>query len=269
MIKINIQKKLNGANGEFTLNANFKIQNGEFVSILGESGEGKTTLLRVIAGLEKAQGVIQKGKEFWLENNRSLPVQKRGIGYVSQDYALFENMSIIGNLNYVSNNIELANELLKNFGLWDLKNRNIKSLSGGQKQRVSIARALVIKPKLLLLDEPLSALDKKRRESLQNHIINYTKEFNSTTIMVTHNTHEAYFMSDKIFLLKDGKIVEQKRDNLLNEQLFIKAKILDFTLDTNKYKAIVLINNSLFKVSLPKEKYPNLQIGDFIELKIS
>ncbi|GKT31793.1 molybdenum ABC transporter ATP-binding protein, partial [Aduncisulcus paluster] len=163
---------------------------GDFVALAGQSGSGKTTLLRILAGLEEAQGTIQVGDESWLDDTKSLPVQKRKIGFVFQDYALFPNMSVEENLLYVTKDKLLADKLLEMIELSELRDRFPNTLSGGQKQRVSLCRAMMNKPKLLLMDEPLSALDPNMRTKLQYEILTLHKEFGTTTIMVSHDPSE-------------------------------------------------------------------------------
>ncbi len=207
MITCQIQKPLHGAQGEMQLDVNFSLQEGEFIALSGASGSGKTTLLRVLAGLEVAQGNITLNDIEWLGKNKSLPVQKREIGFVFQDYALFENMSVEKNLLFVSKDKALAKKLLQMTELYELKERYPSTLSGGQKQRVSICRALMKKPKLLLLDEPLSALDVKMRHKLQNELLNLHQEFQITTIIVSHDPKEIHHLASRVLVLEHGKII--------------------------------------------------------------
>ena len=159
MININISKQLHGSSGQMDLKLNLDIKEGDFVALSGKSGSGKTTLLRILAGLEEAQGSIKVADEQWLDGKRSLAPQKRKIGYVFQDYALFPNMSVEENLLFVTKDRVLSDHLLEMTELDELKNRLPNTLSGGQQQRVSLCRAMMNRPKLLLMDEPLSALD--------------------------------------------------------------------------------------------------------------
>ncbi|CAA6818325.1 MAG: Molybdenum transport ATP-binding protein ModC (TC 3.A.1.8.1), partial [uncultured Sulfurovum sp.] len=163
MLRVDIRKQLHGADGIMDLNITCSIKQGEFVAISGQSGSGKTTLLRILAGLEEAEGSIQIRQEQWLEGNKALAPQQRNIGFVFQDYALFENMTVEENLLFVKDDRKLAKYLLEVTELSSLKKRLPSTLSGGQKQRVSLCRALMNRPKLLLLDEPLSALDATMR----------------------------------------------------------------------------------------------------------
>lgn len=204
MIKIDIQKNLHGQIGNINLDVNLQIQKGDFITLAGKSGSGKTTLLRILAGLESASGNIEVNGDTWLDDKTTLAVQKRQIGFVFQDYALFENMSVLENLLYVNKDKDLAFKLLELTDLKNLINRYPNSLSGGQKQRLSICRAMMKKPKLLLLDEPLSALDPKMRNSLQDEILTLHKEFNTTTIMVSHEPREIYKLSNRVicYMLK-------------------------------------------------------------------
>jgi molybdate transport system ATP-binding protein len=204
MLNIDIHKALHGSQGEISLDIKIEINVGEFVVLMGESGSGKTTLLRVISGLEKAEGEVTVEGKSW----KNLAPQQRSIGFVFQDYALFDNMSVEENLLFVNNDTSLAQNLLDLTELRGLSKRNVKTLSGGQKQRVALCRAMMNKPKLLLMDEPLSALDTKMREMLQIEIKKLHKMFGTTTIMVSHDTESAYTLADRIIVLEEGKIVK-------------------------------------------------------------
>ena len=170
MLKINIIKQLHGSNGDMKLDINLNIKIGDFLAISGVSGSGKTTILRILAGLEEADGIIQYNDEIWLNNKFILPTQKRNIGFLFQDYALFPNMTVKENLLYVKNDIKFCNYLLEMTELLALKDKMPYNLSGGQKQRVALCRAMMNQPKLLLMDEPFSALDLKMK-------INYNMKY--------------------------------------------------------------------------------------------
>ena len=209
MVEIAIKKPLQGSQGAMLLDVNLHIEEGSFTVIMGESGSGKTTLLRVLAGLEKAEGDICVDGKSW----KSLPPQKREIGFVFQDYALFDNMSVEQNLLFVHEDKALAEKLLSLTELTGLATRNVKSLSGGQKQRVSLCRAMMKNPKLLLMDEPLSALDEKMRIKLQNEIAKLHTAFGTTTLMVSHDTEASYTLADRILVLEQGKIIKDGNKN--------------------------------------------------------
>jgi len=193
--------------------ASFSVNEGELVCILGPSGCGKTTLLRVIAGLEEQSSgeIVQKGVTI-----SNLPPDQRDFGIVFQSYALFPNLTIKKNIifglqtrNQSSEIIEnRLNELLSLIGLESHKNKYPAQLSGGEQQRVALARALAPSPGLLLLDEPLSALDAKVRQFLRLEIKNLQKKLGVTTIMVTHDQEEALSMADRIILMNKG-VIEQ------------------------------------------------------------
>jgi len=220
MIKLDIKKELN----EFILEVKFDVKKNEFIAISGSSGSGKTTILRIIAGLEKASGEVIVDNEVWQNKKLFLPPQKREVGFVFQDFALFPNMSVLENLLYVKKDIDFANYLLKLVALEEIKNRYPNSLSGGQKQRVALARALMRKPKILLLDEPFSALDEKLREKLQNYIIKLHNQFNLTTIIVSHSTSEIYKLANRVININRGKIVNIETPKITKAKVIKRDK---------------------------------------------
>jgi len=264
MIKIDINKKLDTIN----LDINLHITQGEFVALTGSSGSGKTTFLRILAGLEKASGNITVKNKVWQNEDFILPPQKREIGFVFQDYALFENMSVIDNLLYVNNDINLANELLGITELTKLKNRYPHSLSGGQKQRVSLCRALMKKPNILLLDEPLSALDIDIRKKLQSEILALHKKFNITTIMVSHDPSEIYKMASRVVVFENGKLIKDNTPKkvLLKKSAKFIGEILDIKKINSQYLAIISVDNQLLEINLNQKKAQNFKIGETIDL---
>ena len=272
MIKIRINKKLHGTKKDMNLDLDLEINEGDFVALSGESGSGKTTLLRILAGLEEATGDIVVNDEIWLNNKSCLSPQKRGIGFVFQDYALFENMSVLENLLYVSKDKDLAFRLLEITELRELKNRLPKTLSGGQKQRVSLCRAMMKRPKLLLLDEPLSALDVNMRTKLQNEILILHKEFNTTTIMVSHDPSEIYRLASRVVVLEHGKIINDgtPKKVLLKTSGSQKFSFCGELLDIKKvdviFIAIISIGQQLVEIVVDEDEVKNLTIGDILTI---
>lgn len=272
MISLNIKKELHGSNGVMNLDINLSLQNGKFVALSGDSGSGKTTLLRVLAGLEEASGEIIVDGEIWLNEKIKKPIQKRDIGFVFQDYALFPNLSVIDNLLYVKKDKDLAKQLLSLTDLYELKNRYPNSLSGGQKQRVSLCRALMKRPKILLMDEPLSALDPHMRLKLQDEILTLHKEFETTTIMVSHDPSEMYKLASRVLVLKDGKIIDDglPKDILLKTQGSQKFSFEGELLDIIKVDviniAIVAIGQQIVEVVISNIEAQNLIIGEKVNV---
>ncbi|WP_164468894.1 ABC transporter ATP-binding protein [Aliarcobacter cryaerophilus] len=272
MISLNIKKELHGSNGVMNLDINLSLQNGEFVALSGVSGSGKTTLLRVLAGLEEASGEIIVDGEIWLNEKIKKPIQKRDIGFVFQDYALFPNLSVIDNLLYVKKDKDLAKQLLSLTDLYELKNRYPNSLSGGQKQRVSLCRALMKRPKILLMDEPLSALDPHMRLKLQDEILTLHKEFKTTTIMVSHDPSEMYKLASRVLVLKDGKIIDDglPKDILLKTQGSQKFSFEGVLLDIIKVDviniAIVAIGQQIVEVVISNIEAQNLIIREKVNV---
>ncbi|MBN9672220.1 ABC transporter ATP-binding protein [Roseibium aggregatum] len=188
-------------------------EDGGFFALLGPSGSGKTTLLRTIAGFYfPKSGTIRIGDR----NVESVPVEKRDIGMMFQNYALFPNMSVADNIGFglrvrkvpAAEEKKRISEALDLVQLGALANRRPSQLSGGQRQRVALARAIVTNPKVLLLDEPLSALDKTLRVDMQIELKRIQREVGITTIFVTHDQEEALTLSDRIGILRNGRIVQ-------------------------------------------------------------
>ncbi|TVR66716.1 MAG: ABC transporter ATP-binding protein [Spirochaetaceae bacterium] len=196
---------------DFHLEVDFAVQKGEIVTLLGHSGSGKTTTLRILAGFEKSDTgrILLDG-----EDVTALPAQKRGLGYVFQDYTLFPHLDVGENIAYGLRVKKVSRpeqgrrvrELLELVGLEGFENRPIETLSGGEQQRVAVARALAPGPRALLLDEPFSAIDTERRESLRRHLLRVQRELRIPTVFVTHSRTEALFLSDRILILREGAV---------------------------------------------------------------
>ncbi|WP_424688242.1 MAG: ABC transporter ATP-binding protein [Halarcobacter ebronensis] len=272
MIDIDIKKELHGSQGVMNLDVNLNINNKDFIALTGLSGSGKTTLLRSLAGLEKAQGIIKVDNEIWQDEKEFLPVQKRKIGFVFQDYALFPNMTVLENLFFVNKDKELANHLLKITDLEALANRLPNSLSGGQKQRVSLCRAMMNRPKLLLMDEPLSALDPSMRIKLQDEILQLHKEFETTTILVSHDPSEIYKLSNRVIVLKDGNIIDDgdAKSVLLktsgSAKFSFEGKLLDIVKVDVINVAIVAIGQQLVEVTITSNEAKELKVGQDVRV---
>ena len=267
MIEIDISKPLDGAAGAMTLRVKTSIEEGSFVAISGESGSGKTTLLRVLAGLEGTGGRIAVDGEVWLDGRHTLAPQKRRIGFVFQEYALFENMTVRQNLLFVAHDKKLADELLAMTDLSDMADRLPTTLSGGQQQRVALCRAMMNRPRLLLMDEPLSALDPKMRSRLQFDILRLHRHFGTTTLMVSHDPAEIYRLADRVLELHQGRVV---RDGSPTEVLLKTAgsqkfsfagELLDIVKRDVIHVAVVAIGSQIVEVVVTAAEAKRLKVG--------
>lgn len=207
-------RNLNISAGDFSLqNINLAVREGEFNIILGPTGSGKTLLLETIAGL---YGYDSGSIKIDDDEIGSVPVEKRGISYVPQDLALFPHMTVEQNIQFGAkfqkiNDDAYLQKLIDNTNISNILKRYPANLSGGEKQRVSLVRALAGKPKLLLLDEPLSALHPQLRWDLQRLLKNMHSEFNLTMLMVSHDLEEALYLGDIISIIMNGKIQQSGR----------------------------------------------------------
>ncbi|EFP1231292.1 sulfate/molybdate ABC transporter ATP-binding protein [Campylobacter jejuni] len=281
MIKIDIKLPINTAKGKKQLELNTCLKANEITAIFGESGAGKTTLLKIIAGLIKPEfGRIEVGDELWFDTqkNVNLAIQKRKIGFVFQDYALFPNMSVKENIFYAATSKQKAEELLSLMNLENLAKIYPKNLSGGQAQRVALARALAREPQILLLDEPLSALDFKMRSFLQDELVKILQHFKITTLLVSHDLAEIYKLSHRILELSDGKIIKDARINefFTSSNLSAKLRLSATLLEMKKSDILViftlLLNQDIIKITLSEEEflkaYQDIKIGDTLLLSI-
>jgi len=274
MIEIDIHKRLRSNDGEMNLHVNCQIKKGDFCTLYGKSGAGKTSTLRMLAGLMKPDsGSIIVDGETWFHSRlgKNIKPQARYVGYVFQDYALFPNMTVLDNLKYARPkqfNQQLLTELIDVVELGDLQLQKSTTLSGGQKQRVALARAVVQEPKLLLLDEPLSALDRNIRIKLQDYLQQLHKNQELTTILISHDISEIMKLSDNVFVIDDGKITKQgnPEDVFINSSVSGKFKFTGEVLSIKKEDVVfivtVLIQNQIVKVIADTSEVDALCVGD-------
>lgn len=272
MLEVKVKKLLNAAQGKLELDLDFQCQSGEFLVVSGLSGAGKTSLLRMIAGLMNPDsGNIRFNQKLWFDSKTNIRPQERDCGLVFQNYSLFPNMTVEGNLRYAlkkGQSVAEVDELLAIMEITGLKDQKPLQLSGGQQQRVALARTLVQKPKLLLLDEPLSALDRPMRLRLQEYLIMVHKKYELTTIMVTHDPSEAIRLADRIIEIESGKIIKDGKPTEVfgNKSLSGKFQFTGTVVDIQEEEllsiASVLVGNQLIKVVISDSEQKNLRIGD-------
>ena len=179
----------------------------ETVAIVGPSGAGKTTLLRALAGLARPdRGRIALGSRVWFDERTNVPPEERGVGFVFQDYALFPHLSVRSNVGFGGNGT--VDTLLDRFGLGSLANERPRSLSGGERQRVALARALARRPSILLLDEPLAALDAHTKARIRGELRGHLQSAGLPTLLVTHDYDDAAALADRVGVLNEGKLVQ-------------------------------------------------------------
>jgi molybdate transport system ATP-binding protein len=273
LIEASFRKKLFTETGVLTLDVNFAVQQGEMLSLFGPSGVGKTTILRILAGLTEAdEGFLRVGNDVWFDSAKkiNLPARKRPVGYMFQDYALFPNMTVRENLRFAqpAHDIRHLEELLELFDLTTLQHRKPDVLSGGQRQRVALARALARKPEILLLDEPLSAIDPQFRAKLQDEILEMHRRFGVTTLLVSHDLPEVFKLCSRVLMLEAGKIVKQGNpynlfgENKISGKVQLMAEVLRVEKEDIVGILTLMAGNTLMKVAVCDQELQNYRVGD-------
>ena len=277
MIEFDFQAQLFGAEGPMEFAAVGQLQDGEFAALFGPSGAGKTTLLRFLAGLAKPRaGRMAVDGVTWFDSTRNidLPPQRRSIGFVFQDPALFPNLTVRQNVAYALAKGEEGwlEELLGAVGLLALHDRLPATLSGGQKQRVALARALARKPRLLLADEPLSALDMSLRLQLQEELRSLHRRLGLTTLMVSHDLGEVFKLAHKVLRIEHGKLVQSGAPSELflhkeaAGRVNLQAQILEIRQEEERFTLSLLIGNDVIEIAATREDVSSLRVGETIPL---
>ena len=274
MIELSLQKELRSASGAMLLDLELKVADGDLLTLYGRSGAGKTSLLMMLSGLMRPDRgrIVVRGK-VWTDTEKGIRLkpQQRNVGMVFQDYALFPNMTVRQNMTYALRDLRQDREishLVEIMDLGDLQDRKPDTLSGGQKQRVALARALVNKPDLLLLDEPLSALDPEMRGKLQHYILEVHREYGLTTILISHDVTEIIRMSDYVVEMDRGKILRRATpgeiftSEKLNAKFQFTGEVMKMTRQDFIVIVTVLVGRELVKVVANDSEVEGMQVGD-------
>jgi len=305
-LEFSAKKLLHTAQGKEWLDVRFQLEQGQTLAIYGPSGAGKTTLLRILAGLtEVHSGHIRLGDETWLDTSarRHWPTRRRAIGFVFQDFALFPNLTVRQQLEYALPRLSAAtrtsapplttdeavpastppliDELLALMELEALQHHRPALLSGGQQQRVALARAIARRPSLLLLDEPLSALDDEMRNKLQEYLGKIQQRYHLTTILVSHHLPEILRLADTGIILKHGRIEKQGAPvtifaanvpaaaSPLSTQISLPATILAIQPAGDGYALTVRFAESNFDIPITPQQASFLTIGQTITVTLA
>jgi ABC-type Fe3+/spermidine/putrescine transport system ATPase subunit len=254
----------------------FEVAQQETVCLLGASGSGKSTLLKIISGLEEAEDGVVTWQD---ENLANVPVHKRNFGLMFQEYALFPHRTIAQNIAFglemqklskdeINQRVAEALELVE---LTSFANRSVTELSGGEKQRVALARALAPRPRLLMLDEPLGALDRSLRDQLIYDLRKILRKSGIPAIYVTHDQEEAYTIADRMLLLKDGKVIQSGKPQDVYEHPR-NVWVAEFLGLTNRFSGVVntvnplIIDSTIGKLQFHEKDIPDLEIGQKVDM---
>ncbi|MFZ6819909.1 ATP-binding cassette domain-containing protein [Undibacterium sp. Ji22W] len=274
---VQVQKKLSGTQGNFELDLAFQSEAGDSIAFFGPSGVGKTSVLRMLAGLASPDhGRIVFDDQVWFDSllGINLPTRARAIGMVFQNYALFPHLNVRDNVAFAVDKNENAwiEHLLEMSDLQNLRFQAIQQLSGGQKQRVALARALARKPKLLLLDEPLSALDQHVRMQMQDHLLMMHREFGFTMMLVSHDLAEVFKLTQKVIQLDAGAVVRSGSPQQVFLQqttqgkLHLQAQVLAIRSEEIVYILSLLVGQEIIEIIASHEDVKRLKVGDKIAI---
>jgi molybdate transport system ATP-binding protein len=263
VVRIDVRKTLRSPGGSVTLNLQADIPPGSLTAVFGPSGAGKTMMLRMLSGLTRPdEGVIQAGSAVWYDSSRRINVspQKRGIGMMFQDYALFPNMTVRAQIAFAMPEADagFVDKLVDLLGLSDCAAKKPGHLSGGQKQRVALARALARRPRLLLLDEPLSALDTELRLALQEEISRAHTMFGSTTVFVSHDVHEVLKLATWLVRLEEG-LVKSTGDP---KSLFMGAPSTGYIQLEGRVESVGRDSGGVYAVMIPDSAPISVRVGE-------
>ena len=274
MIHFNISKTLLFAEGKKPLSVTAALEEATITALYGDSGAGKTTLLKILAGLAQPDaGFITINDAVWLDTKRNinLPPQQRSIGFVFQDYALFPNMTVLQNLQYAAGkqrDDSFIQHLIQTVSLQAFVHSKPAQLSGGQQQRVALIRALVRKPQLLLLDEPLAALDISLRHSLYEALQHLQQQLKFTALLVSHDIGEVYALAKHILHRREGNLVFEGTPQQLfgaahlSSKLQLTADVLRILPNGAIYIIELLVGMTLVKITASEEEVRDIKAGD-------
>jgi molybdate transport system ATP-binding protein len=215
-LEVRVKKALSS----FVLDVSLTAERGDLKVITGPSGAGKTTVIRIIAGLERPdEGYITYRGEVWVDRGRGIfmPSQKRRLGFVFQDYTLFPHLTVYQNVAFAAQDRKDVEKLLRLFGIWNVRDSKPNRISGGERQRCAICQNLARKPRVLLLDEPFSALDLENRRRLRRELKALKEKLSIPIIHVTHDLNEALYLGDEVLSMVKGQLDHDWLDDRLEE----------------------------------------------------
>ncbi|WP_247233302.1 ABC transporter ATP-binding protein [Telluribacter sp. SYSU D00476] len=281
-LDISIRHNLNTAQGVISLEVALAVQPGTILALTGPSGAGKTTLLRIVAGLIQPQaGLVRHGSEVWTDTTGRVfrAPQRRPVGFVFQDYALFPHLTVRQNLTFALDKGQeeaIVDELLRAVELTELAGQKPAQLSGGQQQRVALARALVRKPQVLLLDEPLAALDRDMRYRMQDLLLDLHRRYRFTMILVTHDLAEIFRLADRVARIEGGRVAQEgspgevytHRQELSQEPL-LYGEVLSVEANGGGLVVLALIQQQVRRLRVPQALATQLTPGRSFLLRYS
>lgn len=273
MIQANVQKRLTASGGPLDLQVKLEVSRGECVALFGESGSGKTSVLRMLAGLLSPDGgEIRVNDEIWYDGQRGihLPPQRRGLGFVFQDYALFPHLTVWQNLTFAlpkGAELSLIHELAEVMELGGLMGQKPAKLSGGQQQRVALARTLGMMPPVLLLDEPLSALDQRMRRQIGAWLADFVKRAQTTILLVSHDPAEIIQLAQRVCALEAGQIVRDMPasgffPSHVPPDVVFTATVLSLEVMGTEWLITLQTAAGVLHLRQPMADFPDLKAGD-------